>query len=232
MGKDPAFLFYPNDYLGGTMGMTLEQKGGYMELLMMQFNLGRFTEAQAKQVLSICFDVAWPMLKDKFQTDGTFFWNQRLASEVQKRKDFTESRRINASGPKKPKKIEKPKKAQAKHMLEHMEDRDRNEDKEIEFEVFWEIYHKLSGKNKTDKDPALNHWNKLNKTEKFKAINSLPIYFISLNGTEIRYIKKARTFLADKSFNDEVNQTDNTEPTDYGQSTQDALNEAKEELKG
>ena len=60
MGKDPAFLFYPNDWLGGTMGMTFEQKGAYMELLMMQFNQGQFTEAQAKQVLSICLSI-WKM---------------------------------------------------------------------------------------------------------------------------------------------------------------------------
>lgn len=24
MAKDPAFLFYPNDWLGGTMGMTFD----------------------------------------------------------------------------------------------------------------------------------------------------------------------------------------------------------------
>ena len=43
MAKDPAFLFYPNDWLGGTMGMTFEEKGAYMELLMMQFNRGHMT---------------------------------------------------------------------------------------------------------------------------------------------------------------------------------------------
>ena len=40
MAKDPAFLFYPNDYIGGTMGMTFEEKGAYIELLMLQFNRG------------------------------------------------------------------------------------------------------------------------------------------------------------------------------------------------
>ena len=44
MGKDPAFLFYPNDYIGGTMGMTFEEKGAYMDVLMMQFNRGHMTE--------------------------------------------------------------------------------------------------------------------------------------------------------------------------------------------
>ena len=35
MAKDPAFLFYPGDWIGGTMGMTFEEKGAYMEILMM-----------------------------------------------------------------------------------------------------------------------------------------------------------------------------------------------------
>lgn len=38
MAKDPAFLFYPGDWLGGTMGMSLTQKGAYFHLLMVQFN--------------------------------------------------------------------------------------------------------------------------------------------------------------------------------------------------
>ena len=41
--KDPAFLFYPNDWIGGTMGMTFEEKGAYMELLILQFNRGHMT---------------------------------------------------------------------------------------------------------------------------------------------------------------------------------------------
>lgn len=36
MTKSPAFLFYPGDWLGGTLGMTLEEKGAYMELLILQ----------------------------------------------------------------------------------------------------------------------------------------------------------------------------------------------------
>ena len=110
MSKDPAFLFYPNDYLGGTMGMTFEQKGAYIDLLIFQFNNHQFTEAQAKQVLSICFASVWDVLKNKFIKDGEFYFNERLRSEIEKRKSFTESRRINALHPK------KHRKAYAKHM--------------------------------------------------------------------------------------------------------------------
>lgn len=115
MAKDPAFLFYPGDWQGGTMYLTHEQKGCYMDLLILQFNAGKFTIAQAKQVLSICFDVAWPMLSLKFKTDGTYYWNERLQGEVEKRKRFTTSRQENAKGLKK-----------KKHMLQHMEDENEN----------------------------------------------------------------------------------------------------------
>ena len=56
MAKDPAFLFYPNDYMGGTLGMTLEEKGAYMELLILQFNKGHFTIDQAKKLLNGSFE--------------------------------------------------------------------------------------------------------------------------------------------------------------------------------
>lgn len=121
MSKDPAFLFYPNDYLGGTMGMTFEQKGAYIDLLIFQFNNHHFTEEQAKQVPSICFANAWQVLKNKFKKEGEFYFNERLRTEVDKRKAYTESRRINALHPK------KPRKAYAKHMGNG----NRNENRDI-----------------------------------------------------------------------------------------------------
>ena len=126
MAKDPAFLFYPGDWLSGTMYLTHEQKGAYMDLLILQFNCGKFTEAQAKQVLSICFDVAWSMLKQKFKQEGDFFFNERLSLEIEKRKSFTQSRRDNASGNKKPKSSSTKQQKKEKHMLEHMEDENEN----------------------------------------------------------------------------------------------------------
>lgn len=95
MARDPAFLFYPGDWIGGTMYFTFEQKGAYFELLMLQFHAGEFTEIQAKQVLNSHFETLWPTLRQKFKTDGTLFWNQRLMDEVTKRRAFSESRRNN-----------------------------------------------------------------------------------------------------------------------------------------
>lgn len=127
MAKDPAFLFYPGDWLGGTMYLTHEQKGAYMDLLMLQFNKGKFTIAQAKQVLSICFANVWDVLSEKFETDGKHYWNHKLKEEVEKRKKFTDSRRKNALSKEKE---EKNPEAYAKHMED--EDVNVNNNKGVE----------------------------------------------------------------------------------------------------
>jgi hypothetical protein len=88
---------------------------------MMQFNHGKFTECQAKQVLSVCFDNAWVTIKDKFEFDGTYYWNVRLQEEIEKRKNFIESRRCSGLVP-------KTKKASAKHMLKRGINKDINKD--------------------------------------------------------------------------------------------------------
>lgn len=108
--KDPAFLFYPGDWNLGTMYFTLLEKGCYIELLMLQFSKEKFTISQAKHMLRDSFDVAWPTIKDKFETDGEFYWNDRLKKEKDKRKKFTQSRKDNAN--------------KGKKIVEHMENKD------------------------------------------------------------------------------------------------------------
>ena len=88
MSKDPAFLFYPGDWLGGTLGMTLQEKGAYMELLIYQFNNNTFTEAHAKRVLNVCFADVWHNIRHKFKTDGTYYWNERLNIEKERRANY------------------------------------------------------------------------------------------------------------------------------------------------
>ena len=125
MAKDPAFLFYPNDYIGGTMGMTFEEKGAYMELLMMQFNRGHMTTHMIGQTVG----QLWVNIQDKFIQDEKGLWyNERLEQEKEKRKTFTESRRNNLEGvnqytKKKPKKVGH----KGGHMSNHMENENENE---------------------------------------------------------------------------------------------------------
>lgn len=115
MAKDPAFLFYPNDWIGGTMGMTFEQKGVYIELLMLQFNRGHMTEHMIAQSVGQMFG----QVKDKFKKDDNGLWyNERLDLEKQKRKSYVSSRYNNIEGKNQFKKTG--------HMSNHMEDVNEN----------------------------------------------------------------------------------------------------------
>ena len=120
MAKDPAFLFYPNDWLGGTMGMTFEEKGAYMELLMMQFNRGHMTTHMIGLAIGQLFD----KIKVKFIQDDQGLWfNERLDLEKDRRKNFVKSRHNNKEGLNQYSKIDKNKSG---HMIGHMEDENEN----------------------------------------------------------------------------------------------------------
>ena len=90
--KDPAFLFYPNDWAGGTMGMTYEEKGAYMDLLIMQFNRGHMTSHMIGQTVGKLFG----QIEDKFEidSDGKYF-NERLESEIEKRRKHSKQQSEN-----------------------------------------------------------------------------------------------------------------------------------------
>jgi uncharacterized protein YdaU (DUF1376 family) len=105
--KDPAFLFYSSDFLSGTMFLSDEQVGIYIRLLCAQHQRGRLTE---KHMLSIC-KVYDKDVFEKFTKDAEGnYYNERLELETIKRSKYSESRKINALSPK------KPRKAYAKHM--------------------------------------------------------------------------------------------------------------------
>lgn len=92
MAKDPAFLFYLNDYIDGTMGMIFEEKGAYVELLMLQFNRGHMTSHMIGQTVGR----KWDNIKVKFKIDKNgLYFNERLDLEIEKRKIFVESRKNN-----------------------------------------------------------------------------------------------------------------------------------------
>jgi len=128
MAKDPAFLFYPGDWQLGTMHFTLLEKGAYIELLMLQFARGKFTEAQAKHMLGVCFDNVCTNVLEKFEFDGKYYLNSRLEKEKERRSKYTESRRSNGLVEKSKKKnTEAYAKHMDTHMDKHMEDENENE---------------------------------------------------------------------------------------------------------
>ncbi len=98
MAKDPAFLFYPGDWLGGTMGFSRHEKGAYLDLLMCQFNNGHMGLHMVRAILGEkdYADLWEDILKPKFLVDENGkFYNYKLEYETVRRKEFTEGRRKN-----------------------------------------------------------------------------------------------------------------------------------------
>jgi hypothetical protein len=125
MAKDPAFLFYSSDFLNGVADLTMEERGQFITLLCLQHQKGTLTDKTIRLSLgSVSVDVLSKFLKDK---DGNFY-NERLSEEIEKRIQFTESRRNNGSKGGRPKNNTKPL-GLAKHNL--MEDVNENENEDI-----------------------------------------------------------------------------------------------------
>lgn len=117
MAKDPAILFYYQDFLTGTSFMTDSEVGQYIKILCHLADKDRLTK---KQVLSICKASAIPEnIQDKLLVDSEgYFYQKRMKEEKEKRLKFTESRRNNAKGVK----------AYAKHMEDGNENIINNEE--------------------------------------------------------------------------------------------------------
>jgi len=193
MAKDPAFLFYPNDYIGGTMGMTFEEKGAYIEILMLQFNRGHMTSHMIGQLIG----QLWESIRCKFVQDEQGLWyNIRLDQEKDKRMSFTQSRRNNIKGLNQ---------HTIGHMTSHMEDVNEDVNRNInkvkivdtQFEEFWDLYD-----YKKSRDKAEKAWKTLNKEEKALALQHAPVYAQSTPDKQFR--KHPTTYLNSKSFNDEI----------------------------
>jgi len=95
MSKDPAFLFYPSDFLSGTMFFTDEQTGKYIRLLCAQHQHGSLTQDQMMFICKSYDSAIWAKF-DK-DDDGNFF-QHRLKEEIEKRVKYCESRGNNKRG--------------------------------------------------------------------------------------------------------------------------------------
>lgn len=85
MAKDPAFLFYPSDFLTGTLFMNNEQIGIYIKLLCSQHQHGGIIDKNSFNYL-VGENV---LIKSKFIETETGYYNERLTSEMEKRNKKT-----------------------------------------------------------------------------------------------------------------------------------------------
>jgi uncharacterized phage protein (TIGR02220 family) len=103
--KDPAFLFYSQDFITGTLAMPFEERGKYITLLCYQHQSGRMSEETIRFLVGSISDA----LRSKFKQDEAgFFYNERLEIEIEKRTKFIESRINNGRLGGRPKEIKKP----------------------------------------------------------------------------------------------------------------------------
>jgi uncharacterized protein YdaU (DUF1376 family) len=93
--KDPAFLFYPQDFLVGTYHMSNEQVGMYIRLLANQHQTGHLTE---KLISKVCDGNIDEEVMAKFRIDSEGKWyNVKLDDEIARRKSDAERQRENAN---------------------------------------------------------------------------------------------------------------------------------------
>lgn len=188
MAKDPAFLFYSNDFLSGTFTMTDEQVGKYIRLLCIQHQKGQLLQ---KDMLNICKTYDEDVYS-KFKEENGVYYNVRLREESEKRKAYSESRRKNKLSVK-----------SEKTYVEHMENENENINVtnniiNIPFETFWNEYDKKVG----DKSKLNKKWDKLSNEDRTAIIGYIPHY--KLSQPEKKYRKNPETFLNNKSWNDEL----------------------------
>lgn len=123
--KDPAFLFYPSDFLTGTMLMSDERVGKYIRLLCLQHQIGHLSE---KHMLKICNSYDEDIYSKFEKDEAGFYYNERLENEINKRHKYCESRRNNRSGKKKqPEDIKNICSTYGKTYVPHMENENIND---------------------------------------------------------------------------------------------------------
>lgn len=101
--------------------------------------------------------------------------------------------------------LEKPNKAKkADSVSVNVSDSNNNKPQlsvEDTFNLFWDRYHELTGHPKNNKKPAFKYWKKLTLEQRRKAYEKIGLY---AKTNETKYLKIARTYLADETFNDEL----------------------------
>jgi uncharacterized protein YdaU (DUF1376 family) len=99
MAKDPAFLFYYQDFLVGTDSFTNEEIGAYIKCLCHQAHKGYISSHHMSKICQR--QEVQKTVKEKFISDGNGnLYNERLNSEIEKRRKYSESRKKNRMGKK------------------------------------------------------------------------------------------------------------------------------------
>jgi len=95
--KAPAFQFYADDFLAGTITMTNEERGAYIALLCLQWSKGSLTENDFQRVCIGMPPHSQRICQDKFQIDADGnYRNKRLEAEREKQDQYRKKQTDNA----------------------------------------------------------------------------------------------------------------------------------------
>lgn len=95
--KAPAFQFYADDFLAGTITMTNEERGAYIALLCLQWSKGSLTENDFQRVCIGMPPHSQRICQDKFQIDADgSYRNKRLEAEREKQDQYRKKQTDNA----------------------------------------------------------------------------------------------------------------------------------------
>lgn len=208
--KDPAYLFYPADFIIGCSDLTMEERGQYITLLCMQHQKGHLSRKTIGLSLGFDWDMASVDLRKKFTEDENgLFYNERLEEEITKRSEFIDKQRNNGrkgGRPKNPNKTQTQTQIKPKNNPTENENVNENINKKIVggvgeepdiFENVWAMYGR-----KGNKKTSLLRWNNLTKKAKKQALQHIPRYVEST--PEIQYRKNFETYLNQEAWNDEI----------------------------
>jgi len=95
--KAPAFQFYADDFLAGTITMTNEEKGAYITLLCIQWSRESLTESDFTRVCIGMPPHSQRICQSKFQIDAEGnFRNPRMEIEREKQNQYRQKQTDNA----------------------------------------------------------------------------------------------------------------------------------------
>ena len=205
MAKDPAFLFYPGDYLRDTQTLSEKAQVAYDRIMCEHMRYICISQAQLKFFTKrLNEDELEELMFVLVEVDGGY-QIEWVADSINKRKAYSESRRNNRVG-KKQKKRTNTSTSYDKHMENENEDVIENiSTSENEYEIlpyptfddFWNLYDK-----KVDRTKAEAKWKLLTQKEKEEAVEYIPAYKLAQPDKKFR--RNPETFINNKTWQNEI----------------------------